>query len=358
MLKNLFIKRPLIGLFLFNVVISENNFKNPFVSEIKIVGNKKTKEYILTREIYHLLDVTLDTNLVKEDRNRIENLGLFSQVEWKVIPLENGTSQLLFTVIESIHKTPPIVLPTYDEDTGWSLQGLWFLKNFRGKNQSLTIGGSIGGEDTYGVSFDDPWILGSRISLSIDVGRTIYRHRFLDKDIDVNSVFFGFGKWFGDHIKTSIGIEVESKIFLNNNQENIKFFYFSPSTNIKYDTRDIFWNPSKGVLISQNIYHRQGIESSDWYLTTWSQSYSWFYKINKKAKKLIFALNGTINRKIGNKDEYWLNYFGNSMNIRGWDLPDRESYYSGKQEFRFGHESIHGSFELRKEIIHKYSLCK
>ncbi len=354
MLINFLIKRPLIGLFLFTVLISAKN-QIPVVSTIDIEGNQKTEDYILEREIRHPIDTPLDTNIVIEDRNRLENLGLFSQVKWQIIPIKNDSVQLLFRVIESINKTPPIAFPTFDEDTGWSFVGLWLMKNFRGKNQSLSLSGSIGGKDTYGLSFSDPWIFGDHVSLSIDIGRTLYGHRFLNKDVDLNNVFLSFGKWFGSKIKTSIGIEVESKTFIDNNQEDINFFYFAPVVNVKFDTRDIFWNPSKGVLVSQYIHHRQGIESKKWYLTYWSQSYSWFYKLNKQGKQLIFAVNGTLNSKIGEKDIYWLNYFGNSFNIRGWSLPDSDLYLSSNQDFRFGHESIHASFELRKEIIPKFS---
>ncbi|GIS53384.1 hypothetical protein Ct9H90mP29_04260 [bacterium] len=37
-----------------------------------------------------------------------------------------------------------------------------------------------------------------------------------------------------------------------------------------------------------------------------------------------------LSRKIGNKDEYWLDYFGNSMTIRGWKLPDSALYSQAK----------------------------
>ena len=66
-------------------------------------------------------------------------------------------------------------------------------------------------------------------------------------------------------------------------------------------------------------------------------------------------MNGSANRKFGNKEELWLNYFGGSSTVRGWALPDTSLYYSGNESFRFGHESIHASTELRYEAIPKYA---
>ena len=357
MVKIIVKKRPYIGLFLFTLlfttVYAQGHYK-PVISSIQYIGNTKTQDFILEREIHHPIDVSLDSTTAKEDRNRLDNLGIFSEVDWKVVPLEDGSAILVFNVIESIQRTPPVAFPTYSEDTGWSVVGLWIINNFQGRDRSLAIGGSLGGEDTYGLSFSDPWMFGDHVSLSLNLGRTLYSHRFLDQDIDVNSLYINLGKWFGSAIKTSVGLEIESKKFSGEDSKD-DFFYFSPTVTIKYDTRDIFWNPSRGILFSQNIYHREGIDPKDWRLTLWTQSYSWYYKINNKGKKLILALNGSLSRKTGNKDEYWLDYFGNSMTIRGWELPDSKLYYSGKEAFRFGHESVHGSLELRKEVIPKHA---
>jgi len=351
-----FKERP-YGLFLFVTILSilktqePNNLK---ISNIAIEGNSKTKDYIVFREIHHPLNESIDTVKINEDKNRLENLGIFSGVSWSLLPLEDGTFTLKYIITESIQKTPPTVFPSYNESKGWSLNALWFLNNFRGRNQLLALSGSVGGEDTYGISFSDPWMFGDHVSLSFNLGRTLYGHSFLEQDIDVNSLYINLGKWFGSAIKTSFGLELESKKFSGPDSKN-DFFYYSPTATIKYDTRDIFWNPSKGVLFSQNIYHREGINPRDWSITLWAQSYSWYYKINNKGKDLILALNGSLSRKIGNKDEYWLDYFGNSMTIRGWKLPDSDLYYSGKEAFRFGHESVHGSLELRKEVIPKHA---
>ena len=177
-------------------VISKNLYQ-PIVSTIGFRGNDKTETYILHREVAHPVNLMLDTVLVDEDKNRLENLGLFSEISTEIVPLEDGTVKLIYVVIESIHKTPPLVFPTYDEDTGWSFAGLWMINNFRGRNQSLILNGTFGGRDTYGVSFNDPWIFGDHISFAFNISRIIFEHRFLNRNLEHNNFSLKLGKWYG-----------------------------------------------------------------------------------------------------------------------------------------------------------------
>ena len=59
----------------------------------------KTKNYIVEREIHHPIDVKLDSSLADLDRNRIFNLGLFDNVSWRIMPLENGNAILQYLMI-------------------------------------------------------------------------------------------------------------------------------------------------------------------------------------------------------------------------------------------------------------------
>lgn len=128
------------------------------VSSIDIRGHQNTREYIIEREIQHPLRVALDSSIAQTDRDRIENLGIFSTVTWQAVPLEDGTVKLRYHVIEST-RFFPIFSPSYEEETGWSFVFGGFINNFRGRNESLTIGGMIGGVDAYGFDFNNPWVL-------------------------------------------------------------------------------------------------------------------------------------------------------------------------------------------------------
>ena len=349
----IFKKRP-HGLFLFLLLLpflKSQNLENAVVSKIIIEGNKKTKDFILLREIHHQLHEPVDTVKILNDKNRIENLGIFSGVDWELLPLDDGTLILKYIVKESIQKTPPTIFPTYNESKGWSLNALWVFNNFRGQNQLLALSGSVGGEDTYGISFKDPWILNDHISFSFNIMRNFYKNRFLNSDVELKSMRIGVGKWFKDKIKTEISLASESKIF-KLEQEIARYKYIHAYSNIRYDTRDIFWNPGRGFLISSSFEYLRGYDFKIFHTLIWNQSLSFYKKLNNIQKNAVIALNGVIQKKFGYKDRFFQNYIGSSNTIRGWQLPDSTTYRL--EPFRIGHEYLQTSIEYRYEIIPKY----
>ncbi len=346
-------QRP-AGLFLFFLsftLLKPQNTENRILSKIIIEGNNKTKDYILFREIHHPLHELIDSVQIEKDRNRLDNLGIFSDVRWQLLPIEDGSIVLKYIVQESIQKTPPAVFPTYNESKGWSLNALWLFNNFRGRNQILALSGSIGGESTYGLSFKDPWILNDHISFSLDLKKNFYINRFLNSDVELNSFRIGLGRWFKHKIKTETSFLLESKIF-NLESDIIRFKYFSTYLNIRYDKRDIFWNPGEGVLLSSSLEYRKGYDFHIFQTLIFNQSLSLYIKLKNIQRKGVVALNGVLEKKLGYKSKFFQDYIGGSNTIRGWIVPDSEIYNS--EPFRFGHDYFHTSIEYRYEIIPKY----
>ena len=114
----------------------EQNF--PIISDIVVEGHKITKEYVIRREIHHPVNVPYDSVLAEEDRNRIDNLGIFSTVEVMLLPDKEGAQILSYKVVESWRIFPgPIIM--YEEESGWSFGGILVLKNFRGRNEELSV---------------------------------------------------------------------------------------------------------------------------------------------------------------------------------------------------------------------------
>ena len=201
-----------------------------------------------------------------------------------MLPVEDGSIVLKYIVQESIQKTPPAVFPTYNESKGWSLNALWLFNNFRGRNQILTLSGSIGGESTYGLSFKDPWILNDHISFSLDLKKNYYINRFLNSDVELNSFRIGLGRWFKHKIKMESSFLLESKIF-NLDTDIIRYKYFSTFLNIRHDKRDIFWNPGKGVLFSSSLEYRKGYDFHNFQTLIFNQSLSLYIKLKNIQKR-------------------------------------------------------------------------
>ena len=347
-----FLRPGLSGLFLFYKLFFSFVFafdQKPNISEIKIFGLSKTKQSIVEREIYHKPNFPIDSSLAELDRNRIFNLGLFDEVSWSLVPIENGDAILQFNLIESLYRIPPIILPVYDEEKGWSLRGLYIIKNFQGKNRNIELDLSFGGEDRIQFSLSDPWVFGNRVSLFMYIEKSSYKHLFLDRITNADLLRLELGKWYGDRIKLKFSPTTANSSYTNK-IDTLNYKYFIPEIKIEYDSRDIFWNPKKGIRLINKFIPMIG--ENEFFV--WNQSYSIFLPLFNIDKGLTLAVNASLKNKWGYKNDIWLSYFGNSFNIRGWELPDFDKKSLVNQPYRFGHEYIFSSIEIRKLIIPKH----
>ena len=332
-----FLRPGLSGLFLFYKLFFSFVFgfdQNPNISEIKIFGLSKTKQSIVEREIYHKPNFPIDSSLAELDRNRIFNLGLFDEVSWSLVPIENGDAILQFNLIESLYRIPPIILPVYDEEKGWSLRGLYIIKNFQGKNRNIELDLSVGGEDRIQFSLSDPWVFGNRVSLFMYIEKSSYNHLFLDRITKTNLLRLELGKWYGDRMKLKFS-PTTMKSSYSNELDTLNYKYFIPEIKIEYDSRDIFWNPKKGIRLINKFTPMIGGENE---FFIWNQSYSIYLPLFNHDSDLTLAANACIRNKWGYKNNIWLSYFGNSFNVRGWELPAIDKKSLVNQPYRFGHE--------------------
>ena len=324
------------------------------ISSIDIRGHQHSKEYVIKREIQHPLNVQLDSTLAQADRTRIENLGIYSMVTWQAVPLEDGSVKLRYHVIES-SRFFPMLAPSYEEDTGWSILFGGIVKNVRGRNESLTIGGLIGGVDAYGFDFNNPWIFGDHVSLSLEVGKHFSNHVFLPYERQVSTFEINIGRYFGYEKRINVGLEYEKKDFIGDST-TIEYYYFAPQGSFAYDTRDIYTDPSKGIYIfhSAQYYKYLDMESRSLF---WTQSYSAYASPIKGNRKTTVGANLTLNSTHGDLyKEMFMYGLGGGYSVRGWKIETRKLYEQDKQPYRFGYYSAVSSLEIRQTIIPRFAI--
>ena len=336
--------------------------QNLIVSEISYKGNSVTKDYIINREIQHQIQMPLDSLIAIEDKNRLVNLGIFADVKWRAIPLENMTVRLEYQIIENnkffggrFFGGPA---PAYDEETGWSYGGGGVLKNFRGRNETIGAGLILGGRNTFGFSYQNPWIGGDHISLDGDMAKSDFNHPYLPFRLKINTIELNVGRYFGYNRKTSIGFEIEDLDFISRDSVTINYKYFAPQGFFIYDTRDIYSNPTKGFLIKQAFSARIDLKGKAQNNFTWFQSYSIYKRLSNigNQKPWILALGAKSKINYGVKDQQFLGAMGESGSVRGWHYPNSLNYQDAKQLYRFGFHNLKSSIELRKVLVPRFPM--
>jgi len=330
--------------------------QNLNVSEITHKGNTFTKDYIIEREIQHNVGAPLDSTIAEADKNRLINLGIFADVEWKAVPLEDRSVILEYRIIENDDffggRFIGLGAPVYDEKTGWSFTGGGFLKNFRGRNEQIGFGFSTGGFNTVAFAYSNPWISGDHISFGSDIVKNKYDHPFLNYNIEIKSFEMNVGRYFGYQRKTSIGFELEEFHFITDTAFS-KYQYIAPQGSFAYDTRDLYDNPRKGVLLREMFFSRFDINGEIERNITWIQSLSIYKQLNnsKTDKPLILAWGATSQMNIGIKDQRFLSAMGSGNTVRGFSYPNRFVFSDTNQRYRFGFNNFYTSVEIRKIVI-------
>lgn len=307
----------LVPLFLFS--------SDSLVKEVNIFGNKKTKKHVILREILHPKEQVLDSILLKEDINRLYNLGIFSSVD---IELINNVYEI--NVVESFSILPDLVLDYSEITKTWSYGlGLAHI-NFLGLNQQLYIGGAFIGEKWFAVSLNDPWVFGDHISFE-----TIIYNRFSDNpfyDYRYNESYFliesGFYNGLNNKFEFGLSYYKNKKHTLPdhsfvNEKEIYKYINFE--LDYQYDTRDVYNDPLKGVLFTIN--------------TRYSKS---LLKQNSDISKLSISFEKFSPLKFKYLHEPVLSYefFGLFKFPNFSQLPIHEYEYLGGEDFVQGYSSF------------------
>ena len=160
------------------------------------------------------------------------------------------------------------------------------------------------------------------------------------------------GRYFGYQRKTSIGFELEEFHFITDTSFS-KYQYVAPQGSFAYDTRDLYDNPRKGVLLREMFFSRFDINGEIERNITWIQSLSIYKQLNnsKTDRPLILAWGATSQMNIGIKDQRFLSAMGSGNTVRGFSYPNRLVFSDTSQKYRFGFNNLYTSVEIRKIVI-------
>ena len=273
----------MIKFFLLFISLLTLCFSN-YIDTIIISGNKKTKEYVIEREILQSSNSYLDSAVLIEDKNRLYNLGIFSTVD---ISYDKGVYKV--DVVESFSTLPDLVIDYSEIKKKWSYGIALVNINFLGLNQKLYFGGAFIGEKWIAIGIENPWVFGDHISL----GSTFY-NRFTDNpfyDFTYYETLFllntGFYKGFKNRFSFDISYyknkkdQKSSYEFLPQNEKDI-YKYINLGINYIYDSRDIYNDPLKGSLFDFNFNFSKSLINGISDISELELSFQQFFLIDSK----------------------------------------------------------------------------
>jgi hypothetical protein len=306
-------------------------FEGVVVAAIDVVGFKKTREFVIHREIRSRVGEPLDLAVVEDDVIRLRNLSLFSQVRVDADKREDGI-HLEFQLKES----PPVIpypAMAFTEENGFSIGVGLSASNVTGRDISLSGRALFGGTNNYNALLRWPWITGNHL----EFGFLVAHVERADEVRGFNETSNEFLPWVGTYFAGDSGrFKVGPRLFRMNS--DVPGITLSPDNedqlhslglSVGWDTRDSWNLPRHGWLNEFLVWKTGGALGGDGDFWTVNFDVRRFQQLNERDTLVLASL---LTFQPGEVPEYYRYYLGGANTIRGYSVEDSKTL-SGKNQY-------------------------
>ncbi len=297
------------------------------IGRIEVIGNTKTKDKVIRREMRLDEGDIYNSKLLKRSYERINNLNFFDKVE--LVPKPKLKDRLIDIDVKVKEKATGFL----SIGGGYSTMDKFVAMvdftqaNLFGTGRYIKLKGEVGGSSSfYEFAYKDPWFLDKPVSFTFTLYRTTREYITYDKKAVGGSI--GFGKRFNDLWSASITYKYEKATIENIEPDAPSIIKDQEGTNVtssitpavSRDTRDSYIDPSRGSRNSMYLTYA-GLGGDNYFIKTVFDS-AWFFPVGKST----IALRGRIGYATGLYDHelplYERFYVGGMYTVRGLSFGD------------------------------------
>lgn len=192
-IEDLYLKQGYMLVSIPNVQVSADgtlhiDISEGIVEDIVIVGNEKTKNYVITRELKLKKGKPFNKFLASRSMERLYNLGYFEDVNMKLLPGKTNEHDVIIEIDVIEQKTGIVTVGAGYSDADGTV-GIIELgdTNFRGTGDKVNLHWEFGGAGAgknYTLSYTRPWINDNGDSLGASIFNRIYKYDDYDANGD------------------------------------------------------------------------------------------------------------------------------------------------------------------------------
>ena len=192
-IEDLYLKQGYMLVSIPNVQVSADgtlhiDISEGIVEDIVIVGNEKTKNYVITRELKLKKGKLFNKFLASRSMERLYNLGYFEDVNMKLLPGKTNEHDVIIEIDVIEQKTGIVTVGAGYSDADGTV-GIIELgdTNFRGTGDKVNLHWEFGGAGAgknYTLSYTRPWINDNGDSLGASIFNRIYEYDDYDANGD------------------------------------------------------------------------------------------------------------------------------------------------------------------------------
>ena len=264
------------------------------LGDIFVSGNLRTAEKVIRRELEIRPQTPLSLQSLDDGQRRLRDLEIFHGVNYRIFGLKEKKETVnLFVEVE---ENKPYYAQTgagYESDSGFFGRAKIGDHNLFGLNKDLWASGEIS-QTGYRVEtrLTEPRFLGTRTTASIGA--------YNEELTEFNQPFgtrttggsLGFGRDWGRHVTTALSFRLETRdqfsvedTTLGDAEEETRTIFVT-TPYVRYDSRDSFVRPTKGLLSSLGVDISKGVQDQldDFFRYQFDTRYYW-----SPLKRVTFA---------------------------------------------------------------------
>lgn len=164
-----------------------------YVGRIEIIGNKKTRDYVIRRELEIEEGELFSAAALNASRREVQRLGYFDKVD---VTTQRGARDDLINVRVQVNETRT---GTFQVGAGFSSTESFIANaqisqnNLLGRGQSLSLQAQLSSIRTlFNLKFSEPWLLGTRWNFSFDLYNFDYAFQDFTRQSTGGNLTFGY----------------------------------------------------------------------------------------------------------------------------------------------------------------------
>jgi len=152
-----------------------------YIEDITIEGLKKTKEWVVRRQIRTQVGELFQQKRIADDINRIFNMGLFNDVKLDLHQGKEEPAKAVIPVIQIEEKPTGMVsiAGAYSELDDFVAMISVAENNLRGRAERISLDTELGGRTSYDFKFYEPYLDSRDTALDLSVFDTQRQRRFV-----------------------------------------------------------------------------------------------------------------------------------------------------------------------------------
>ncbi len=334
------------------------------IGRIEIEGNIKTRDKVIRREFWVSEGETFDKGLLEESLGNLRRLGYFEDVK---VETEQGPSADEINLKVKVKEQPTGAFSIgggYSSIENFIVMADISQRNFLGRGQQLTLRGYIGGiTQRYTFDFTEPYLFDTRLSTGFQGYKWDIEYMDFTKISSGGEIRLSHPVGHYSRISSTYRFEwAKTADFLETASRFITELADGISTSslrlgFRRDTRNRYFYPTKGTILSSNIEFAGGPFQGDSAFTRYEASASIFIPLFWGTVGFVKSTIGYINRRgKGLLPLFERYYLGGPATLRGFDFAAVGPRDPETGELIGGNKMLLFNLEFRFPIVEKIRL--